>query len=175
MNIPFKLALSNTSPHGVLWNPWAATVPTSVDNTILTGLNADLQERYGLTPPTRNVIVIGLTITGDTADAKVSLGAYDTVLAAFHEILPIFSTLTEGGGQVDEIDSGFLLPLSATLVPVIKYIPASGSVTVAGHVRISVLPDYSDSSVASQPSLVMQDESSGNIIDEQSSLNILEE
>lgn len=182
MNIPFSLAISNTSPHGVLWNPWGAIVADSVGNTVLTNLGADLQERYSLLAPYGGCWVTGLTIVGDTDDAVVALGIYDTERSAFDLLYPIQATLVAGGGMVDDTlskGSGLYLPLNATRVAVIKYTPVSGSVIVTGNVSIHVQQDAALGAFGTPllgPTASIQSEADGNaLLEESTGLPLLEE
>lgn len=174
MNIPFSLALDATNIYGVLWNPWGATVPTSVNNSVLANLSADLQERYSLLSPTREVWVTGLTVMGDTVDAKVALGIYDTDRAAFDLLYPIVATVVAGGGMVDQTlaaGSGLFLPLSATRIPVFKFTPVAGSVTITGNVALHVLQSADGNTSLFAPSVFLQANPDGaNLLEEATGL-----
>lgn len=141
MNLPFKFSLSNTNLYGSLWNPWGTALPAgSVTNDILANLNADLQERYGLKMPRGPVFVTGFTIMSDSADAKISIGVWDTDLAAFHELYAIGAVVVAGGGLVRPfVGSGLCLPVSATLLPMLRYNPVSGSAGITGDFDLHVI------------------------------------
>lgn len=183
MNIPFSLAISNTNPHGVLWNPFGATVPNSVVNTVLDNLTEELQIRYGVKPPIGEVWMTGLTVVSDSDDAKVAVGIYDIDRDTFDLLYPISATIVAGGGVVDQtfgLGDGLLLPCSPVRIPVIKYTPVSGSAIIVGNMAIIPIPNAFGSpaaaaAAAASPSALLSEADGASLLEEATNLPLLAE
>jgi hypothetical protein len=132
VNIPFQFTFTATNQYGLLWNPWGNTsVPDDIANTFSSPV----------TPPDYGVHITGLSIMTPDGDARCILGYYDTSGGGtFTALYPIDATEIAGGGIVRDFGDGFWLPLSATKIPVLKYVGVSGGV-VGGDIRIHKIPE----------------------------------
>lgn len=173
MNLPFKFASMNNSTQimGLLFNPWGASLPANtINNSVLTNLDAGLQQKYGLLMPAAAVWITGFAVAGDTTAAPFSLGVWDVNRATFDELYPCVALTTQGAGYLRRFaGSGLWLPLSSTLLPVLKYTGAS-TCTFTGDLDLIVPQNDTKfgSTVAAQPSesLIVTDDALGMITDD---------
>jgi hypothetical protein len=86
--------------------------------------------------------VTGICIVGDTASTKVSLGVYDTGLSTYFNLYDFLATEVAAGGFVRQFgvaESGIYLPLSLTVLPVLK-LQSGSSVNVSGDIGLMPIP-----------------------------------
>ncbi len=186
MNLPFKLTISNTNPYGLLWNPWGTAVANSVNNAVLTGLSADLQAFYNLLMRTDGCYwLTGMNVMGDTVDAKVSLGIWNTLTSAgqFDELYPVVATVVAGGGAALRFHgSGIYLPVDAQHVPCFKYTPVTGTVTITGDLSLHPIvyangnTSFGATVVVAPTKILLDEQSAAAITDEATpASNLIEE
>jgi hypothetical protein len=167
VNIPFNLALSHTSPYGLLWNPHAASVADSVDNTILSNLSAEDARLLSLSTLPDRCLLTGFTLAcDDNSSVSVSIGYWDVTASAFVELDVQLSTLIKGGVLSRYVGDGLLYPLSATRVPCIKFLPGSGSANVAGSVEVTPLSEVAYTVGPDAPTIDLIDEEGAFVLDE---------
>ncbi len=169
MDVPFKFSLTSTDKYGLLWNPNSVVIANSVPNAILAALSAEDKTRFGLNPPNRHATVIGMTISTDVADVEATLGCWDVTAGAFIALCPLYMLL--GDPVVDGVMSesgGYFMPLSATLVPAIQLTTGAAAV-FHGHLNVMFhMNNMMDTPTGLIPSLILQDESAGSLLAEDS-------
>lgn len=132
MNIAFDCTLAASKNVAVLADPLALTT----SNTSPYGLR-NIAAHTGI-QFIRPVIVTGLSIVGDLADAPQQLGYWDTVGSTFVSVYNIEATELDGGGIVRDFGEGFLIPLSSTVVLAFKNRTDDKAVRIAGDVRVFI-------------------------------------
>lgn len=170
MNIPFSLAISSTTPYGLLWNPDATVVANSAANTVLSNLTALQITALGFGTLPQRCVLEGYCVVSDTAGATVSFGYWDTSVPGYVELLPVQATINAGGGVNRTImDTGQLFHFSAVRIPCLKFTAVSGSAILTGDVDVRPLQNPVDTVVTGMipaPGGDILDEADGFILDE---------
>lgn len=167
--IPFQFALTNTDIYGVLWNPTGATVPTSVGNTELTDLNSDAILDAGLVVPAGRFVLTSATVEILDAASSLAFGYYDTVAAAFVELLVVVGPLVDAAPVTFDLGGGLVFPAGATKVPCVKYLTGDNAYTVHGFVAVSPLSEAASTAASgtiTAPTQDLLDEDAGYILAE---------